>query len=112
MIRNLASNVARVASRSAARNSRPTFRAFSDFQKKERSEEARYFAEQEKEKIAAMKAKMEAILASDNQQSKEELIGILGTCRKLSSLKNGRFIFSDGSFIFSLCISFAQHIYF
>jgi len=67
-----------VASKSAARTARPTFRAFSDFQKKERSEEARYFAEQEKEKIAAMKAKMEAILASDNQQSKEELIGILG----------------------------------
>jgi hypothetical protein len=80
MIRNLASSVARVASKSAARTARPTFRAFSDFQKKERSEEARYFAEQEKEKIAAMKAKMEAILASDNQQSKEELIGILGTC--------------------------------
>jgi hypothetical protein len=80
MIRNLASSVARVATRSA-RTTRPTFRAFSDFQKKERSEEARYFAQQEAEKIAAMRAKMEAILASDNQESKEELIGILGTCR-------------------------------
>ncbi len=81
-MRNLASSVARVATRSAGRTARPTFRAFSDFQKKERSEEQRYFAAQEAEKIAAMRAKMEAILASDNQQTKEELIDILGTCLK------------------------------
>ena len=66
-----------MATQTAVRTKAPIFRAFSSFDKKERGDEARFFAEQEKEKLAAMRAKVEAILASESHEDKEELLEIL-----------------------------------
>jgi hypothetical protein len=45
---------------------------------REKAEEKRYFAQLEAERVAAAKAKFEAILASEDEEAKEELICSLG----------------------------------
>jgi len=49
----------------------------SDFNKKERGDEARYFAQEEARRLAEMKAKVEAIMASENHEDKEHLAELL-----------------------------------
>ncbi len=79
MIRQFASTVARVATRSGKSVvARTATRSFSNFDRKERGDEARYFAEQDKLQLAEMKAKVEAIMASQNHSDKEELLDLLG----------------------------------
>merc|ERR1719199_1188596 len=78
MIRQLANGVAKVASRASSKGVAPVaMRSFSDFQKKERGDEARYFAQEEARRLAEMKAKVEAIMASENNDEKEHLTNLL-----------------------------------
>ena len=80
MIRQLANGVARVASRASFKGVAPVaMRSFSDLQKKERGDEARYFAQEEARRLAEMKAKVEAIMASENADDKEHLTNLLST---------------------------------
>jgi ribosome recycling factor len=55
----------------------PGFRLMSTLEKKERGDEARYFAQQEAARLAEMKAKVEAIMASDDDNVKETLEEVL-----------------------------------
>jgi len=83
MIRQLANGVARVASRASSRVVAPVaIRSMSDFNKKERGDEARYFAQEEARRLAEMKAKVEAIMASENHEDKEHLTELLCTCER------------------------------
>jgi hypothetical protein len=78
MIRQLANGAARVASKVSSKGIAPVaMRSFSDFQKKERGDEARYFAQEEARRLAEMKAKVEAIMASENDDEKEHLTSLL-----------------------------------
>ena len=54
-------------------------RSMSTFDKKGLSEEARYFAQADAEKIKAMKAKFEDVVAKGDTEEIEELMEVLGT---------------------------------
>lgn len=57
----------------------PCVRAFSSLEKKEKGDEARYFAQEDARKLAEMRAKVDTILAQDDSsEEKTELLGLLG----------------------------------
>ena len=67
--------------RGAFRCTLPTsVRSFSSFSEKERGEEARYFARDDAEKVAAMKAKFEAVVSKGDAEELDELMDVLGMC--------------------------------
>jgi hypothetical protein len=49
------------------------------FAEKERGEESRYFAREDADKLAAMKAKFEAVVSKGDVEEIEELMETLGT---------------------------------
>jgi hypothetical protein len=51
---------------------------FSGFAEKERGEEARFFARDDAEKLAAMKSKFEAVVAKGDAEELDELMDVLG----------------------------------
>ena len=76
MIRTIASRARLLGRRKALPMCRQTMATFAE---KERGEESRYFAAQDAEKISAMKQKVDAILAlEDDHDAKEELVQLLG----------------------------------
>ena len=80
MIGRFAGSIARSAAR-VSRVQAPGFRLMSTLEKKERGDEARYFAQQEAARLAEMKAKVEAIMASDDDNVKETLEEVLSKCK-------------------------------
>ncbi len=78
MIGRFASSVARTTARRAVAMPKSSFRLMSSLEKKERGDEARYFAQQEADRLNEMKAKVEAIMASDDHSVKEHLEEVLG----------------------------------
>jgi len=81
MIRGIARNVARSASRmQSVQTVRPMqARLMSSLDKKEKGDEALYVAKHEAARLAEMKAKVEAIMCSENAEDKEQLEEVLGT---------------------------------
>jgi len=77
------SRIGNIATKVGARSMRvqiaqPLVRTMSGLEGREKAEEKRYFAQLEAERVAAAKAKFEAILASEDEEAKEELICSLG----------------------------------
>ena len=53
----------------------------STLEKKGLSDEARYFAQADADKIKAMKAKFETVVAKGDVEEIEELMEVLGACK-------------------------------
>lgn len=53
-------------------------RSFSTIEKKGHGEEAKYFAQADAEKVRAMKAKFESVVAKGDSEDIEELMEVLG----------------------------------
>jgi hypothetical protein len=56
-------------------------RSMSTLEKKGLSDEARYFAQADADKIKAMKAKFETVVAKGDVEEIEELMEVLGACK-------------------------------
>lgn len=56
----------------------PRIRSLSSLSEKERGDEARYFAKEDAEKMAAMKAKFEAVVSKGDAEELDELMDVLG----------------------------------
>ena len=81
MQRRLVSVVGRSLSKANGASSArlaPVARSMSTFDKKERGEEARYFAAIDAQKKAEMRAKLDALMESDDAEAHIELMEALG----------------------------------
>jgi hypothetical protein len=87
MYRSLAKAVTRRAGSRVACGPRA---GFSGLAEKERGDEARFFARDDAEKLAAMKTKFEAVVAKGDAEELDELMDVLGKWR--SALLSGFYV--------------------